>query len=84
MGGVRIPTSSARPRMVIPLSVEQTKPRLICYERKLHSFTKQTPFSIQTVARVDAVAPEGCYMTSLGDSSAFHQILLRPSSWMLF
>ena len=38
---------------------------------------------MDTVARVANVASRGCYMTSLDDASAFHHILLRPSSWPL-
>lgn len=39
---------------------------------------------MDTVSRVTYVASEGCYITSLHDSSAFHRILLRPSPWTLF
>lgn len=39
---------------------------------------------MDTVARVASIASAGCYMTSLDDASAFHHILLRPSSWPLF
>lgn len=39
---------------------------------------------MDTVARVAVVASEHCFMTSLDDKSAFHHILLRPSSWPLF
>ena len=39
---------------------------------------------MDTVVRLANVASQGCCMTSLVDSSAFHYILLRPSSWYLF
>ena len=39
---------------------------------------------MDTVARVANVAPRGCSMTSMDDPSAFHHILLCPSSWLLF
>ena len=81
---VRSPTSPPRPRFVMALSVEETKPRLIYDARPLNKFCKQVPFSMDTVVRVANVASEGCYMTSLDDLSAFHHILLRPSSWPLF
>ena len=42
------------------------------------------PFSMHTVARVASVASQGCFMTSLDDASAFHHVLLRPSSCPLF
>ena len=39
---------------------------------------------MDAAVRVANVASQGCYMASLDDSSAFHHILLRPSSWFLF
>ena len=65
------------------LSVEETKLRLICDVRPLNKRRKKVNFSMDTVARVANVASQGCYMTSLYGSSAFHRILLRPSSWPL-
>ena len=52
--------------------------------RPLKKRRRAIPFSMDTVARVDNVASRGCYMTSLDDASAFHYILLCPSSWPLF
>ena len=66
------------------LSVEETKLRLIYDVRALNKRWKKVHFSMDTVARVANVASQGCYMTSLYGSSAFHRILLRPSSWPLF
>ena len=65
------------------LSVEETKPRLIYDARPLNKFFKRLPFSMDTVGRVGSVASPGCYMTSLDDSSAFHHVLIHPSSWPL-
>ena len=62
------------------LSVEETKPRLIYDARPLNKFLKHIPFSMDTVARVANVASEGCFMTSLDDSSAFHHIHPHPPS----
>lgn len=80
---VKGPAGPARPRLIMALSVEETKPRLIYDARPLNQFFKRMPFSMDTVARVANVASPGCYMTSLDDSSAFHHILIRPSSWPL-
>ena len=81
---VRGPGGPPRPRLVMALSVEETKPRLIYDARPLNKRCKRVPFSMDTVARVAHVASQGCFMTSLDDVSAFHHILLRPSSWPLF
>lgn len=80
---VKGPAGPVRPRLIMALSVEETKPRLIYDARPLNQFFKRMPFSMDTVARVANVASPGCYMTSLDDSSAFHHILIRPSSWPL-
>lgn len=68
----------------MPLSVEENKPRLIYDARRLNACIRDFPISMDTVARVAGVASENCFMTSLDDKSAFHHILLRPSSWPLF
>ena len=66
------------------LAVEETKPRLIYYARPLNKRCNNIPFSMNTVAGVASVASRGCFTTSLDDASAFHHILLRPSSWPFF
>lgn len=81
---VRGPGGPARPRLILPLSVEESKPRLIYDARQLNACIKDFPFSMDTVGRVAGVASESCFMTSLDDKAAFHHILLRPSSWPLF
>lgn len=81
---VKGPSGSTRPPLIMALSVEPSKPGLIYDARPLNQRVKRIPFSMDTVSRVANVASEGCYMTSLEDSSAFHHILLRPSSWPLF
>ena len=81
---VKSSTGPVRPRMIMALSVETSKPRLIYDARPLNSCTRKIPFAMDTVARVASIASSGCYMTSLDDSSAFHHVLLRPSSWPLF
>lgn len=68
----------------MPLAVELDKPRLLFDARDLNGVIKDKPFPMDIVARVAQVASQGCYMTSLDDASAFHHILLRPSSWPLF
>ena len=60
------------------LSAEEAKLRLTYDARPLNQFFKRVPFSMDTVARVANVASEGCFMTSLDDSSAFHHILIHP------
>ena len=68
----------------MPMSVEETKPRLIYDAWPLNKRCRGIPFSMDTVARVANVASRGCYMTSLDDASAFYHIFLRASSWPPF
>ena len=77
------PSGPARPRLIMPLSVEETKPRQIQNARPHNMYCKQIFFSMDTVVRVTTVASEGYYMRYLDDSSTFHHILLRSSSWPL-
>lgn len=76
---VKTASTPTRPRMIMPLGVEPTKPRMIYDARALNRFTKHRPFPMDTVGGVAYVASQGCFVTSLDDSSAFHHLLLRPS-----
>ena len=81
---VRGPTGPARPRLVLPLSVEPSKPRLVIDARAPNERCHHAPFKMDTVARVEDVAEEGIYMGSLDDRSSFHNLSLQPESWPLF
>ena len=81
---VRGPGGPPRPRLAMALAVEQTKPRLIYDARPLNKRCKKIPFSMDMVAWVASAASQGCFMTSLDDASAFHHVLLHPSSWIFF
>ena len=84
MRGVQPPGGALRPRLVKALSVEETKPRLMYDVRPLNKRCEKVHVSMDAVARVANVTSQGCCMTSLGASSAFHHILLRPSCWLRF
>lgn len=73
-----------RPRLVMALSFEETKPCLLCQAKPLSKWCKRIPFSMNTVARVSNVVSPGCFVTSQDDFSVFHQVFLRSSSWLLF
>ena len=81
---MRAPAGRERPRMIQALSAEETKPRLTYDSRPLNKVCKRTPFSMNTVGRVAQVVSEGCFKSSLDDSSGFHHVLLHPASWPLF
>ena len=75
---VKTASAPARPRMLMALSVETEKPRLIHDARPLNRFILRKPFHTDPTGRVAYVGSQGCYMTSLDDCSAFHYLLIRP------
>ena len=81
---VRGPSGPAHPLIRCALSIEEGKPRLIYDGRPINQHIRDIPFSMSTVCRVAQIAAEGCYMTSLDDTAAFHHICIHPASWPLF
>ena len=84
MADVKGPTGPARPRLVLPLSIEPSKPRLVIDARALNECCRHVPFKMDTVAKVANVAEEGIYMGSLDDRSGVHNLSLQRESWPLF
>ena len=81
---VRGPDGPARPRLVMSISVEPDKPRLIINAIPLNDCCRHVHFTMDTVSRVPVVAEEGVFMGSLDDRSGFHNLALQPESWPLF
>ena len=81
---VRTSEGPTRPRVIMPLSVEPSKPRLIYDARRLNATCRHICFSLDSVGSVAALGWKGCYQGSLDDKSGFHHILLHPVSWPLF
>ena len=74
----------ARPRLVLSISVEPDKPRMIINAIPLNDCCRHVHFTMDTVSRVPVVAEEGVFMGSLDDKSGFHNLALQPESWPLF
>ena len=53
---VRGPTGPARPRLVLPLSVEHSKPRLVIDARALNECCRHVPVRMDTVESVADIA----------------------------
>ena len=81
---VKGPNGPDRPRMVLSISVEPTKPRMIINGIPLNKCCRHVPFTMDTVSRVAVVAEEGVFMGSLDDRAGFHNLGLQPESWPLF
>lgn len=63
-------------RLLMALSVELTKPPLICDARPLTQLFRHFHFPADKVPRVTNIAFKGCYMTFLEDTSSFNYIFI--------
>ena len=81
---VRMSDGPSRPRLVMPLSVEPSKSRLIYDARRLNAACRHICSSLDSVCPLAALGWEGCYQDSLDDKSGFHPALLHPASRPLF
>lgn len=60
------------PHIILPLSVELLKPRLIHDARFLNLWNTSVPFTMGRVASIPEVAPRGAYMYSIDHKSGYH------------
>ena len=72
------------PHLVLPLTVEPTKPRLIHDCRFLNLWQAGVTFSLETLVNVPALAPKGTFFTTLDEKSSYDGHLLTPSSRKYF
>ena len=77
---VRTIDGPTRPRVIIPLSVEPPKPRVIYDARLLNARCRYVGFSLDPEGYVTVLGWEGCYHGPLDDNSGFHHVLLFPVS----
>ena len=87
--GCIIPWSKERfgaeePELILPLLVEESKPRLIYDGRWLNLFFETRRFSLDPVSRTAALAWQGCYMASIDHKSAYHHCALNVESFKWF
>lgn len=67
----------APPLVVMPLTVEPTKPRLCHDSRFLNLWVKDLPFSLDTLKDVPRLVRKGSFMSSLDHKGAYQHILLK-------
>ena len=72
------------PHLVLPLTVEPTKPRLIHDCRFLNLWQAGVTFSLETLKNVPALAPKGTFFTTLDEKSSYDGHFLTPSSRKYF
>ncbi|RUA04444.1 MAG: hypothetical protein DSY43_06245, partial [Gammaproteobacteria bacterium] len=68
------------PWLVLPLTVEPSKPRLCIDARYLNLWMVDTPFSLDKLAQVPRFVYSGSYMSKLDDKSGYDHLLLTEDS----
>jgi hypothetical protein len=72
------------PYLVLPLTIEPSKPRLCHDERYLNLWIVDSPFSIETLRDITRLVRRGDLMSSLDDKSGYDHILLDEDSRKYF
>ena len=72
------------PHLVMPLTVEPTKPRLCHDNRFLNLWMVDRPFRLDNLSQLPRYLTKGCYQTTLDDKSGYDHILLDVSSRTFF
>ena len=68
------------PYLVMPLTVEPTKPRLCHDERYLNLWMRDMPFSLDSVVNLTRYVEESHFQTKLDDKSGYDHVLLDSAS----
>ncbi|KAK3716426.1 hypothetical protein QZH41_000492 [Actinostola sp. cb2023] len=68
------------PHLILPLTVEPTKPRLCHDARFLNLWMKDTPFTLDRLTDLPRYVSKDSYQTVLDDKSGYDHILLTDSS----
>ena len=72
------------PHLILPLTVEPTKPRVCLDARFLNLWMKDVPFSLDRLTDVPRYVYKGSFMTKCDDKSGYDHVLLTPSSQTYF
>ncbi|XP_078608653.1 uncharacterized protein LOC144880392 [Branchiostoma floridae x Branchiostoma japonicum] len=71
------------PHLIMPITVEPSKPRLCCDQRFLNCWIKDTPFTLETLRDVPRMVPQGSFLTSVDDKSGYDHLLVTEDSQTL-
>jgi hypothetical protein len=72
------------PLLVMPMTVEPSKPRLCHDERYLNCWMKDSPFSLDTLREVPRMISQDMYMTTLDDKSGYDHLKLAENTSTFF
>ena len=74
----------APPHLVLPLTVEHTKPRLCHDERFLNLWVRDLPFKLDYLSDLSCCVLEGHFQNVFDDKNGYHHVLLSESSRVFF
>lgn len=72
------------PHLVMPITIEPTKPRMCHDERFLNLWIKDSPFSLDRLSDLPRYVGSGHYQSVCDDKSGYDHILLTENSQTLF
>lgn len=72
------------PHLVMPLTIEPSKPRLCHDNRFLNLWIKDSPFRLDNLAMIPRYVSKGSFQSVCDDKSGYHHILLSPDSRKFF
>ena len=72
------------PHLVMPITVEPSKPRMCHDERFLNCWIKDCPFTLDYITDLPRYVLPGHFQTSFDDKSGYDHVLLHPSSSTFF
>ena len=72
------------PHLIMPLTVEPSKPRLCNDDRFLNLWIEDRPFALDSVQHLPKYVNKGFYQTVCDDKSGYDHIKLHPSSRTYF
>ena len=77
-------SESLRASVILPLTIEPKKPRLIHDAQYLNLFLKDVPFSMDGVGKIPQAGWLGMFMFSVDHKSGYHHVGLHHSAWEYF
>ena len=85
MGAIRVwgrveDTPPPLPAIVMPLSIEPSKPRLVHDQQYLNCFMRQCPFSLDQVVNLPPYLSQNSFHTKMDDKSGFDHFLISEDS----
>ena len=72
------------PYLVMPITIEPTKPRMCHDERFLNLWTKDLPFSLDYLSDLPRYVTKNSFQTVCDDKSGYDHVSLQPESQTLF